>query len=424
MKNATGLLIFWIIFLPSLMAQLSISADISPRAELRHGYRVLPQEDEKAAILVNQRTRLNLTWKSENLHTHVSFHDVRVWGQEGQKQFHPSLAIHEAWAELLFTDSLSLKVGRQHLRYDNQRFFAINDWIPMGQKHDLALLKYISDGGELHIGTAFNQPWEAFPGNFSTEYGINNYKYMNFVWFNTDIFPNGNLSLLGVADGYEFYSGEQFNPDLLYVRATWSAFLKYKIGDLQLMLNPAYQHGHHQSGMPISAWYLRAEAATPILSNLASTAGFEIFSGFDATDPENDKYRVFDPLYGAGHANLGFMDYFTNIPVHTRGAGIINPFLKNRLQLNRNTTLNTDLHLFFIQNDFVYQGETINKYLGTEIDLTLNYRFNDFTRIIGGFSTIFGTESMEIINRGNTLGSKDEPAYFAYIMLRIRPKLL
>ncbi|TVQ10782.1 MAG: hypothetical protein EA361_13515 [Bacteroidetes bacterium] len=424
MKKATGLLVFLIIYIPSLMAQFSISADISPRAELRHGYRVLPQEGEKAAILVSQRTRLNLAWKSENLRTHISFQDVRVWGQEGQRQVHPSLAIHEAWAELLFTDSLTLKIGRQHLRYDNQRFFAINDWIPMGQKHDVALLKYISEAGELHFGTAFNQPPEAFQRNFTTDYGINNYKYMNYIWFNTDINPDANLSLMGVADGHEFNDGAQYNPELMYVRGTWSAFLKYDAGTVNLMVNPAFQHGRHRTGQSISAWYLRAEAAAPTLENVTTTAGFEIFSGNDATDAADDKYRAFDALYGAGHAHLGFMDYFTLIPQHTRNAGLINPFLKNRFILSDNTFMDADLHLFFIQNNFVYQEETISKYLGTEIDLTLNYRFNNFTRIIGGFSWMFGSESMEIINRGATRGSKEEPAYFAYIMLRIRPKFL
>ncbi|MFW5725688.1 MAG: hypothetical protein ACOCX0_04505, partial [Bacteroidota bacterium] len=100
MKKATILLVLLVTNFPLLWAQLTISADISPRAELRHGYRVLPMEGEKAAALVSQRTRLILSWSMENLRTHISFHDFRVWGQEAQRQFNPSLAIHEAWAEL------------------------------------------------------------------------------------------------------------------------------------------------------------------------------------------------------------------------------------------------------------------------------------------------------------------------------------
>ncbi len=418
MKKATGLLVFLIIYMPSLMAQFSISADISPRAELRHGYRVLPQENEKAAGHVSQRTRLNLTFKKENIRTHIAFQDVRIWGQEPQKQNHPSLAIHQAWAELFFSDSLSLKIGRQELRYDNQRFFAINDWNQNAQKHDMALLKYISPAGEIHFGTAFNQPPGAFQQNFFTDYNINNYKYMNFVWFNTALNSDANLSLLGIADGYE----NQDNPQLLYVRGTWSAYLTWQLNEFDLMVNPGFQHGKTAGGQDISALYFRAEATTTLADNVNSTLGLEILSGNDPEDPS--KFKAFDPTHGAGHSESGLMDYFLNYPAHTRGAGLVNPYLKNKVTLSDNTTLGADLHLFFIQNDFIYQDETISKYLGTEIDLTLNYRFNDFTRIIGGFSWMFGSESMEIINRGATRGSKDEPAYFAYIMLRIRPKFL
>ncbi len=412
----TIVLLSLLFFGTATMAQLSIHADISPRAELRHGYRVMLNEDEKAAGHINQRTRLALAFEKDNIKTHISFQDVRVWGQEPQRQVHPSLGIHEAWAELTLQENWAVKVGRQHLRYDNQRFFAINDWLPMGQKHDVVLLKHQHASGEAHLGTAFNQPWAAYPANFGTVYGINNYKYMNFLRYTTTLGDDGNLALMAVADGYE----STFNPNTLYVRGTWSAFVRYQLGNINLMINPAFQHGNTRWGQDISAGYLRTEASLPLSETITTTTGIEIFSGNDATNANDDKYRAFDALYGAGHANLGFMDYFTQIPQHTREAGMINPFIKNRIRLNPRTFMDADLHLFFLQNNYVHNNEVINKYLGTEIDLTLNYGFNEFTRIIGGFSMMFGSESMEIIKRG----SKDEPAYFAYIMLRIRPKLL
>lgn len=415
MRYLAGLFLVSIFCTTSVLAQLGIRADISPRAELRHGYRTMPHEDAKPAGGFNQRTRIILDWKSDNIITKISFQDVRMWGQVPQKVPVPSLEIHEAWAELLFTDELSVKAGRQELRYDNQRFFAINDWIPMAQKHDVALLKYETAGSKLHFATAFNQDWSAYGRNFGTPYMVPNYKYMNFLWFNTGVAADGNLSLLAVADGFE-HDRPGTNP--LYVRGTWSAYYTHKAGDIDLMVNPAFQHGKNPVGMDVSAFYFGAEAATNLTEPLRTTLGLEILSGNDPED--TDTYRAFDPTHGAGHANHGFMDYFTNIPLHTRGAGLVNPYLKNRYRLNARTNLHGDLHLFFIQNDFIHAGEEISKYLGTEVDLMINYGFNDFTRIIGGFSMMFGSESMEIIKSG----SKDEPAYFVYLMLRIRPKLL
>ena len=416
MRQLAGFLLVIIFGFTSSFAQLGISADISPRAELRHGYRTMPHEDAKPAGGFNQRTRIILDWKSENIITKISFQDVRMWGQVPQKVPVPSLEIHEAWAELLFTGELSVKAGRQELRYDNLRFFAHNDWIPQAQKHDVALLKYETPELKLHFATAFNQDWSAYGRSFGTHYMVPNYKYMNFLWFNTDVAADGNLSLLAIADGYEFDGTGVSNP--LYVRGTWSAYFTYKAGPIDLMANPAFQHGKNRVGSDISAFYFGAHAATNATDQLRTTLGMELLSGNDPEDA--DTYRAFDPTHGAGHSNHGFMDYFTNIPAHTRGAGLVNPFIKNRYRMNARTNLHGDLHLFFIQNDFIHAGEEISKYLGTEVDLMINYGFNDFTRIIGGFSMMFGSESMEIIKSG----SKDEPAYFVYLMLRIRPKLL
>lgn len=415
MKELTLFLIAFTIVINSSWAQLTISADLSPRAELRHGYRTLPSPDAKAAASINQRSRLVLNHKHENIIIRFSFQDIRIWGQEQQKQAVPSLSIHEAWAELLFSEKISLKVGRQELKYDNQRLLSTNDWLPMGQKHDAALLKMKPTAGELHIGGAFNQSSAAFGRNFETIYGVNNYKYLTFLWYKTQFAEDASLSLLGIYDGYEASN----ETDDVYTRGTWSALFQFKLGETSnLMVNPALQHGKTPANQNIQAFYLRSELGTKPAEKLWSTLGLELISGNYPED--NSKFRVFDPTHSAGHANSGFMDYFTNYPVHTRGAGLVNPFLKNNYSINPKVNLGADLHLFFIQNDFINNGEEISKYLGTEIDLTLSYAFNTSTRIISGFHWMFGSDSMEIINSG----SREEPAYFAYIMLRIRPKLL
>ncbi len=406
-----------------LKAQLGINADISPRAEIRNGYRALPEAGQTPTLHINQRSRLNLSFRQDRVKMHLSFQDVRVWGQEAQKMSIPSVSLHQGWIELMFTDSFSLKVGRQELIYDNQRFFAVNDWIPMAQKHDVALLKHISKAGELHLGAAFNQPPDAYTRNFTNHYGINNYKFMGFGWFNTTMGNKGSISLLGIAEGNEHSlpNGTLINPDIMFVHSTWSVYTLYKFGNIDFMVNPAIQHGKHRTGQKVSAWYLRSEASLPVSDNFVSTLGFELFSGNDAANPGDNRFRTFDPTHGAGHAHNGFMDFFTNIPVHTRNAGLINPFVKNRIKLSSKITVDADLHLFWGMNPFKANNAVqTNKFLGTEIDLTLNYRFNSFTQIIGGYSHMVATESMGLIKNGST----SQPLYFTYIMLRVRPKLL
>ncbi len=413
MKKLITLSIFFGIMVAPVLAQLSLDGQIRPRVEFRDGYRQLPPEGSKPAAQVNQRTRLNLHYQHEDrVTTRISVQDLRIWGQERQMTTEPSFGLYEAWLELALTENFDIRAGRQELRYDNQRLMAINDWSLTGRTHDALLLKYETENYKLHIGSAFNQSHNTM---FFTDYLIDNYKTLNYAWFNTNITPSLNLSLHGIADGYE-------NPNdasELNLRMTWSSFLTYNPGNYTLRFNPAFQHGKTKSGQDISAFYAMIEAAYRVSAEYDIIAGFELFSGNDAEDP-GDRFNAFSDLYGVGHGRNGFMDYFTTFPNHTQNAGLINPFLRNNFILSEKTLVSADLHLFFLQNSFIYDDKVVDKYLGTEVDLTLNYRFNDFTRILFGYSVMFGTESMEAIKGG----SKDEFAHWAYVMIRMTPKFL
>ncbi|TVQ07834.1 MAG: hypothetical protein EA361_17595 [Bacteroidetes bacterium] len=408
----TGLFLLWM--LPAAVAQFTLSGEIRPRTEYREGYRRMPLPEEKPAGFVYQRTRLNLQHQHQMITTYVSFQDVRVWGQSSQKTLDPAMEIHQAWVELFFKDSLFLKVGRQHLQYDNQRFLAINNWLQQGQKHDVVLLKYLTQRAELHVGAAFNQKGQNINqnlNNFGTHYPVNNYKFMSFLWLHAPLFQGARLSLLGIADGYE---NQQSHA--LYVRGTIAPYFTWASGNLQFMLNPGFQNGRTVNGQQIEARYLRSELGWRAIPLWRTSLGAEYFSGNDATQIDS-KYRVFDPTHGTGHAHNGYMDYFTNFAVHTRGAGLLNPFWKNRFTTGQKLTFDIDLHLFYLGNEYVVENQPINRYLGLETDFTLNYTINEAAQLQLGYSVMFGTSSMEVI-RG---GSKDEWAHWAFAMLTVRP---
>lgn len=409
------ILTFFFLFgmITPLLAQFSIEGQIRPRAEFRGGYRQLPSKDSNPAAQVNQRTRLSLIYDHEDrISTRIAFQDIRIWGQEEQMTIYPSFGLYEAWLELRLTESFDVRAGRQELRYDNQRLMAINDWALTGRTHDALLLKIENEDLTLHIGSAFNQSQNRF---FETYYTLDNYKTMNFIWFNTNIAPALNMSLHAISDGFEHPD----DPEDLNLRFTYSTFLTYDAGPILLRINPAYQHGKTRMGQDISAFYAMLETVFQATDIVSTTAGFELFSGNDAEDP-GDTFNAFSDLYGVGHGRNGFMDYFTTFPNHTRNAGLINPFIRNNIQITENTMLSADLHLFFMQNNYVVGNETIDKYLGTEVDLTLNYRFNDFTRILFGYSVMFASESMEAIKGGRS----DEFAHWAFVMVRMTPRFL
>jgi hypothetical protein len=411
MKFVMVLLISSFVLNP-LFAQFSVTGEIRPRGELRQGYQRMPEPEDIPAGLISQRTRLTFAFLNKQVTTRVSIQDVRIWGQEETLTHEPSLDLHEAWFQLHLNERLSVRAGRQVIQYDNQRFLAVNDWSQVAQKHDGLVLCYYNNGNELHLGSAINQNEQRLSG---TDYYLSNYKTLNFIWYKTSIAPSFDLSVLAMADGFEHPE----NPRLLYMRATWSAFFSYKSGLLSVHANPAIQHGKTPYGQDIASWYFSSEAALSTRSYMRNTVGFEVLSGNDHMATES-RYRAFDPTYGAEHTVHGFMDYFTNIPVHTSEAGLINPYLKNRIFLNDRLIVDADLHLFYIQNNYIHQEVVIDKFLGTEVDLTLRYSFNPITRISFGYSVMFGSESMEVIKGGD----KDQFAHWAFVMLRVKPSFL
>jgi hypothetical protein len=72
------------------------------------------------------------------------------------------------------------------------------------------------------------------------------------------------------------------------------------------------------------------------------------------------------------------------------------------------------VHLFASAADV---SATADKYLGTEIDLTLTHAISPATRVSLGYSHLFAGESMEILKGG----IKDATHNWAYIMLTVTP---
>ncbi len=401
----------------SAWAQFTLEGEIRPRAEFRDGYRMMPTGDDSPAGQINQRTRLSLAFDHEGrISTRISLQDTRLWGEYLTMDGRSSLGLYEAWIALDPSENLRIKAGRQELRYDTQRLMAFNDWALTGRTHDALTFRYTTEGGSrLHVGAAFNQSDNRL---FETHYPLNNYKTLNYIWYNTQLTDDLNASLHAIADGYEHPDdADEFN-----LRYTLASYLVYDVTpNLNFRLYPSYQLGKTAWGQNINAFYVMLEAVASMTVYMQNTLGLEIFSGMDQVD-EGDTFTAFDDLYGVGHARQGFMDYFTNFPDHTQNAGLINPYLKNSYHISETTTLSADLHLFFIQNDYPdpLTGEAIDSYLGTEIDLVLTHRFNEFTQILFGYSTLFGSESMEVISGGDS----GEYAHWAFAMIRMSPSFL
>ncbi|RVU00360.1 hypothetical protein EOD41_12840 [Mucilaginibacter limnophilus] len=193
-------------------AQITISGQLRPRAELRDGYGTLKPLNNKAAAFVSQRTRLTFNYKSSRLIFQTLLQDVRLWGQDASTitvADGSRLSVHEAWGELILSnkkdtsfknslvDYFAVKIGRQEVVYDDERLLGNLDWMQQGRRHDALVFKLLQHGWQADLGVAFNQNTDAvnYNGTYYTPANVPvTIKDSNGNLVNT---PSGMIPLVG-----------------------------------------------------------------------------------------------------------------------------------------------------------------------------------------------------------------------------------
>ncbi len=394
-------------------AQLIFSGELRPRAEFRHGYRTLAGNSSETAILVSQRSRLNLDYKDKNFKVFLSVQDVRVWGDEEQLKDQSSLALHEAWGELLLSEKVSLKVGRQELVYDDHRLLGNVNWVQQARSHDGMVLKYKNNGWKAHLGLAYNNASETL---FKTKYTLNNYRVLSFFWLNKTFAEKLQMSFIGLTDGFQTADS---TSNILY-RGTMGPHLVLKSGGLQLKSTFYYQFGKNANHRNINA-YMLALSASYKSNNTTFGVGVDVLSGTDAMDVNNEKNNSFHTLYATNHKFYGFMDYFLNIPANTRSGGLTDIYGKVNYKFSSKTSLASTFHYFLLSDNVIDPenlGRAIDKGLGAEIDLVLNYKILPRVNFKGGWSVMLPSSSMEVLKGGD----KNQFQYWGWMMLTFKPE--
>lgn len=398
----------------AVQAQFSISGELRTRAEYRHGYAALPAPDADAAFFVSQRSRALFGYKTDNLALGMTLQDVRVWGDEELTKDEPSIGLHEAWADISFSDVLGVKFGRQELAYDDQRVLGSSDWTAQGRSHDAAVLHFRSNGWKADLAGAFNQKSEAL---FDTKYITTNYKVLGFLWLNKEVSKEFKISLLGIGDGFQKTDS---TTDVVF-RYTYGFHAEYS-GESGISAKATFynQSGSERSGKDIAA-YFAAGSLGYRYDNVGAILGCDLVSGTDAT--ETQKNNTFSTLYGTNHRLYGTMDYFTALPTHTKGGGLVDLYAALLFDPVKQLKLRLDIHSFSLAADIANPaavGTTLDKGLGTEVDLTITYTVSPIITVLGGYSQMFATESMEVLKGG----SKDETANWLWMSVSIKPTFL
>ena len=222
-----------------VQAQLTIGAQIRPRAEYRDGVGTLQLKTNDPAFFISQRSRLSLNYKTNRVILQTSFQDVRVWGQDASTISNADgskLSLHEAWAEIILSNSkdtsfktknvdyFAVKIGRQELVYDDQRLLGNLDWLQQARRHDAIVFKLLNKGWQADLGLAFNQNTDAFNynGTYYTPANVN--PYVKDSKGNLTITPSGFIPLTNTSG----WSSKTGAPSLQIMPSTNALNQDYK----------------------------------------------------------------------------------------------------------------------------------------------------------------------------------------------------
>jgi len=393
----------------SLKAQTTFSGEIRPRAEYRDGYKTLPDTSSEFAFHVSQRSRLSAIHKAERVNAKISLQDVRIWGEKKQSADIPSIGLFEAWFEVMITDSLSAKIGRQEIPYDDERIFSRNNWNQNGSSHDLLVLKHKHKGWSTDVIGGFNQNKDMLFGHSYT--GIDLYKTLTVLRLHRN-FGTYTATVMGIADGYQ----KQNTQNTLYMKGTYGAELSYKRNKFSSFIRYYYQNGKTQTGQNISAWFANAWLSYALAEGFDIKLGAEVFSGNDATDTTNKNYNAFSLPYCSNHAFMGFMDYFGNPATSSKGAGLTDIYVKFDKKFADKNRLRIELHQFSLQNNYLSNSEIVKPLLGYEADFIYGRAIGKTVNLEAGYCFMLPTPSMQAIKGGRP----DSFPHWAYLMLTYR----
>jgi hypothetical protein len=156
--------------------------------------------------------------------------------------------------------------------------------------------------------------------------------------------------------------------------------------------------------------------------------GYEGFSGNSQTDTSKaykKVQRAFNPYFGTNHKFNGEMDYFY-VGNHIGSVGLQDIYFSVKHIRSKFWVL-VSPHLFLSQADVLDKSvllsngiiKSMDPYLGTEIDLSAGFKFNDEISCQLGYAQMFATNTMQALKGGDP----SLTANWGWVMLIYKPVL-
>lgn len=426
-KNLLVILVVSFTKLCSNAQNVVIDAEIRPRTEYQDGFKTPILKSNDPGVFTSERTRLGLTFTSGLLTTQITIQDARIFGQYSNTDATASTGIYEAWADMVLFPGTSLKIGRQALNYDDKRLFSSPAWSLIGTSHDLALLKYIINDYQAHIGLAYNNKSETGTEVF---YALGTkYRSLAYLWLSTPAIRGFTLSGIVVSEGLQDTLGlggvANYKKIKMAQTLTYGGNLKYESVDfpLSVLATAYFQSGKNIAGKTMEGKLAALKLNYEFNKSITASIGTDYLSG-DTNGNTDGKASNFKKLYGADHTFNGYMDYW-NTPLTT---GLLDYYSCVTGKINKNLSIEGGFHVFNTE----YAGKNkkgiaYEKNIGSEFDLLMTYKLNMWTTIQGGYCHYFSNNNTliakDIVTSVATIPAVRSPQW-AYVMFCIKPTFL
>ncbi len=340
---------------------------------------------------VIQRTRLNFDFRIiENLRAFVELQDSRLWGEEGSVVSDlEGVDIHQAYVDFenAFGEKWTFRVGRQELKYGDQRLISPLDWHPVGRAWDgvrtwfegdeFQLDAFVTNVREAHPAGERDDDW-VFAGAYFHYTGIEDHVLDAYVFYRS------------YADG-SFVNEAGGTGDL--EDATFGLHFKGKTGGFSYMAEIVGQAGD-RAGDDVWAFAWVAKAGYTFDTDWQPYIGAEWTFASGDDDPTDGDYETFDPLFPFGHAYQGFLDIFA----WRNGHDIVGHI---SVKPREDWWLGVDVHYFLLDSDsdawYGAAGTPIRRVaaggvsndVGLELDIHAKHDLNAATKLWFGYSHFF-----------------------------------
>ncbi len=442
------------IFFIDANAQFKIDAQFRTRGQALHGYKRPIPEETDAAFHVGQRTRLNFSYNTKKFSSLISIQDIRTWGDANivvgtgvQGKSYNNLDIYEAWVNYKFNKISNIRIGRQEMKYDDQRHISWRNWWDSGLTYDAVTFTHNNNetGWRWDLSASYNSrdSFRELTGNdysgVTDYFGIfNPIQTQSFFYLKKNIKNKMYISFTAIATGYQ----KEGTKNTIYITGTEGLHFNYNTNTINVgspnmkvtdgffgVANAFIQNGTNIQGKKIEANMITAQFGYRTMEKkLEISAKMERLSGHDAknTDTDyNNTVHTYNLLYGARHPYYGgFLDWFV-LPKSTGNGGLFNLGLSLKYNLTskdaiwfeyNNISTVKNAKSIVNNNDepvFYYDGNLANT-----IDLTYARKVVKNVKWMTGFSYGIpsdGFNKLWGINKGGT-------NYTFYTMVIFTPK--